>query len=75
MGKVVVSAKIERELYEKVKKYRIPVSVVIRRALEEEVARVEEKEVEVALEKAGRILEKVPRGEFVEVVRSSREER
>ena len=39
MRDAVVSARIDRELYEKIKRYRINVSQVIRRALEEEIRR------------------------------------
>lgn len=49
LGYVNVSTKTRRELYEKLRKYRIVVSDVIRRALEEEVKRREEKEIKEAL--------------------------
>lgn len=75
MTSVTISAKIDRELREKLKKYGIPVNRVIRKALEEEVRRVEEAEVKKALEKMGRILEKIPPEEIVKLVRESREER
>jgi len=70
-----VSAKIRRDLYEKLRRYGISVSEVIRRALEEEVRRREEQEVRNALECAQEILRKIPPEEIVSVVRSSREER
>jgi len=72
---VTVSAKIRRELYEKLKRYGIPVSEVIRKALEEEVRKREELEVREALRQAQEILRKIPPEEIVSVVRSSREER
>ncbi len=75
MGYVTVSAKIQRELHRKLKEYRIPVSEVIRRALEEEVRRREEMEYKKALEKMQEILKKIPSEEIVEAMRSSREER
>ncbi len=73
MGYVTVSAKVRRELYEKLKSYRIPISNVIKRALEEEVRRREE--IRKMLEKAQAILKKIPLEEIVDAVRASREER
>ncbi len=75
MRYVTVSAKIDRELYEKVKKHGIRVSRVIRQALEEEVRRREEEEVKEALDKAKPLLQKIRPEEIVEVVREIREER
>ena len=73
MGYVTVSAKVRRELYEKLKSYRIPISSVIKRALEEEVRRMEE--IRKMLEKVQAILKKIPLEEIVDAVRASREER
>ena len=75
MGYVTVSAKIKRELWEKLKKYNIPISDVIRKALEEAVRKAEEEELARALEEVAQILSKIPDEEIVEVIRSSREER
>lgn len=75
VGKVIITVEVAEELYEKLKKFGIPVSDVVRRALEREVARAEEKELETALERIGEILAKIPPGELAEAVRSSREER
>jgi len=75
LGYVTVSAKIRRELYEKLRKYGIVVSDVIRKALEEEVRRREEEEIKEALGKAQKILKKIPSKEIVNAVRAGREER
>jgi len=75
LGYVTVSARIRRELYEKLKKYSVNVSDVIRRALEEEVRRREEEEVAKMLDKAQEILARIPSEELVEAIRASREER
>jgi antitoxin CcdA len=75
LGYVTVSARIRRELYEKLKKYGVNVSYVIRRALEEEVRRREEEEVAKMLDKAQEILARIPSEELVEAIRASREER
>jgi uncharacterized membrane protein len=75
LGYVTVSARIRRELYEKLKKYSVNVSYVIRRALEEEVRRREEEEVARMLNKAQEILARIPSEELVEAIRAGREER
>ena len=75
MGYVTVSAKIRRELYLKLKEYGVPISKVIRRALEEEVRRREEEEVRKALRRAQEILRRIPREAIVEAIRASRDER
>lgn len=75
MGYVTVSAKIKRELYEKIKRLGIPVSRVIRRALEEEVRRREEEEARKALERARALLQRIPPEDVVEAVREAREGR
>jgi len=75
LGYVTVSARIRRELYEKLKRYGIVVSDVIRRALEEEVRRREEEEIASMLDKAQEILARIPSEELVEAIRASREER
>lgn len=72
---VTVSAKIDRELREKLRKYRISVSKVVRKALEDEVRRAEEEEIKKALERIGGVLEKIPSEEIVALIRESREER
>ena len=75
MGYVTVSAKIRRELYEKLRRYGVKVSAIIRKALEEEIRRREEEDMERALAVAQKLLRKIPPEELVEAVRSSREER
>ncbi len=75
MGYVTVSARIKREIYEKLKRYGVNISDVIRRALEEEIRRREEEETRESLRKIQEILGKIPPEEIVEIIRSSREKR
>jgi len=58
---VTVSARIDKALREKLKRYGISASKVIRRALEEDVRKAEEEEIRKILGRIGRILEKIPR--------------
>ncbi len=74
MGHVIVSAKISKELHRKLKKYGIPISSVIKRAVEEEVRRKEEEELRSVLKKMQGILRKIPEDELVQAIISSREE-
>jgi len=72
---VTVSAKIPRELKEKLRKLKINVSRLIREALEKEVRRKEEERLRSMAEQVSLSLKKIPREEIVRVVRESRDER
>ncbi|MGP3667898.1 MAG: type II toxin-antitoxin system CcdA family antitoxin [Candidatus Bathyarchaeota archaeon] len=76
MSYVTISAKISRELYEKLKRHNVSISKIVKKALEEEVKRIEEEEeVKEALNKLERILAKLPPEEITRLIRESREER
>jgi hypothetical protein len=75
MGFVTVSAKVRRELWEKLRSYGVNISEVIRRALEEEIKKREEKEAKKLLNEASKLLRKLSEEEIVKSVRESREER
>ena len=75
MGWVTVSAKIRRDLYEKLKEHNVKISEVIKRALMEEADRREREEARKSLDNARRILEKIPPGEITSAIRASRDER
>ena len=72
---VTVSAKIPKELKEKLHKLKINVSRLIREALEKEVRRKEEERLRSMAEQVSLSLKKIPREEIVRVVRESRDER
>ncbi|MGB6463756.1 MAG: hypothetical protein WA799_05320 [Nitrosotalea sp.] len=72
----VVSAKIPDELRKKARIHHIKVSQVVRKAIEEEVRKIEEKKLSKDLDEIGHILRKnVSSNEIVKAVRSSRNER
>jgi len=75
MGFVTVSAKVRRELWEKLKSYGVNISEVIKRSLEEEIKKREEEEAKRLLGKASKLLKKLSEEEIVESIRESREER
>lgn len=72
----VVSAKISDELRKKARMYNIKISKVVRKAIENEIRKIEEESLSKDLDKIGRILRKnVSSNEIVKAVRSSRNER
>jgi len=75
MSFVTVSAKVRRELWERLKGYGVNISEVIKRSLEEEVRRREEEEARRLLGEASKRLRKLKEEEIVESVRKSREGR
>ena len=72
---VTVSAKVRRELWEKLKSYGVNISEVIRRSLEEEIRRREEEEAKRLLGEASKHLRKLKEEEIIESIRKGREER
>ncbi|MFP3945940.1 MAG: hypothetical protein ACOC5L_03720 [Halobacteriota archaeon] len=70
-----VSAKVDQELKEKIAKYNIKVSKVIKRALEEEVKKEEEKELKEMLKKSQKPLSRIGKNRTTQLVREGREER
>ncbi len=75
MGWVTVSAKIRRDLYDRLKKHNVKISEVIKTALMEEADRREREEARKSLDNARRILEKIPPEELTLAIRASRDER
>ncbi len=72
---VTVSARIDVELRRKLKELGIKPSEVIRRALEREVEERLRLQLYKKVERAGEIIRRVGREEWVRAVRESREER
>lgn|GEM_PF-223473 len=72
---VTVSAKIPRELREKLAEVGVKPSEVIRRALEEELEERTRKMLEEKVEKASSIISKVGREGWVKAVREGRDQR
>ena len=69
MGRyTTVSAKIDTKLKEKIVKYNISISKVIKKALEEEIKRREEKELNEMLKEASRILSRVGRENIIQIM-------
>lgn len=71
-----ISAKIPDELRKKARMHHIKISQVVRKAIESEVKKIEEKSLSRDLDEIGPILRKnVSSGEISKAVRSSRDER
>lgn len=76
MEMTTISAKIPRSLKRKLEKYRLGISRIVRCALEEEVLKIEQSNLEAKLDDiCVRLAGKVSPREVVAAVRSSREER
>lgn len=77
MGKTVVtvSAKVKKELKEKLQGHGVSISEVVRRALESELKKIEEEELKSNLAEASAVLKTVGTERIVEVIRKSREGR
>jgi antitoxin CcdA len=75
MGSVTVSVRIPRELKDKVDRYGVKISEVVRRALEEEVRRRELEEVLKAAEELGDLLSRISEEEILSTIREVREGR
>jgi len=72
---VTVSAKVKKELKEKLQRRGVSISEVVRSALESELRRIEEEELKSILAEASAVLKTVGTERIVEVIRKSREER
>jgi len=72
---VTISAKVEEELKKKLQAYGVSLSGVVRKALQDELKRIEEEELKRCLAEASVILKGVEPERIVEVIRRSREER
>jgi len=72
-NQVTITAKIDADLKERLKKLKVNVSGLIREALEQEAKRLERERIRKLAEEAGTILQKIPAEELVESIRIGRE--
>jgi antitoxin CcdA len=71
----VVTAKVPKELRERARKYHIEISGLVRRALEAEVAKAEERELREELERVAASLKgKFAERDLARAVRETRDE-
>jgi len=75
VNSVTISVRIPRELKEKIDRYGVRVSEVVRRALEEEVKRKEFEEAVRAAEELGELFSRIPDEEIVRIIREGRRTR
>lgn len=72
----VISAKIPKNLKQKAKRYGVKIGELVRRALEEEVRKIEEKKLSENLDELSSMLRgHLTKDDIVKAVRSSRDER
>ncbi len=72
---VTVSTKIPKQLKEKIQRYKIKPSKILRKALEDEVKRREIEELKQEINKLKPVLEKVSMDDIVRSIREDRESR
>jgi len=73
---VTISAKVPKQLKQKAKLYGVRISEVVRKALQQEVNRVEQKSLEEGLDKVSSMLRDTLAREYIaKTIRSSRDER
>lgn len=76
MGKyVTVSVKVSEELKEKMKKYGIKPSEVLKRAIEESIKKEEIKRLKKEVDSIKQILDKIPEEDIIRSIREDRENR
>jgi len=75
VGSVTISVRIPKELKEKIDRYGVRVSEVVRKALEEEVRRRELEEAAEAAEELGKLFSRIPDDEIVRSIREFRRAR
>ena len=70
-----VSTKIPKQLKEKIQKFKIKPSQILRKALEDEVKKREIEELKAEIDKLKPILEKISTEEIVKGIREDRDSR
>jgi antitoxin CcdA len=72
---VTVSTKIPKQLKEKIQKFKIKPSKILRKALEDEVKKREMEELKAEIDRLKPILEKISVGDVVKSIREDRDSR
>ncbi|MFQ6085725.1 MAG: type II toxin-antitoxin system CcdA family antitoxin [Candidatus Bathyarchaeia archaeon] len=75
MGKLTISAKVGEELKRRADELGINISAVVRRALEDEIRRMELEDVLKTLKEEVKIAPELPEGTVVRIIRNMREGR
>jgi len=71
----VITVRVPKKLRDSLGRHRVEVSKVVRKALEDEVRRIELKELERVAGDLGELFSKVPDEEIVESIRHARRSR
>jgi hypothetical protein len=72
MENVTISVRIPKEVREELGRYKVKISEVVRRALEEEIRRRRREELERVAEELGDLLAKIPDERIVKSIREMR---
>jgi antitoxin CcdA len=71
----VLTVRVDEDLKGKIRKYKLNVSQITRRALEEEIRKRERQELTDTIAEMKALLEKIPDEEIVKAIRDSRDQR
>jgi len=75
MKDATITVRVPRKLKEELAKYRVNVSEVLRRALEEEVRKRRREELKAAAAELGEFFSRIPDEEIVKSIRETRDGR
>ncbi len=70
-----VTAKVPKEVKEKLSRHGINVSALIRETLEKEAKRLEDEETDKIVDEVAELLKDIPRESIIEDIRQDRDER
>jgi antitoxin CcdA len=71
----IISARISSETKKKIDLYKINVSEIIRKAMEEEIKRREDEKLGKSLENFQETMKKIPANKIIEMIREDRDSR
>ncbi len=71
----ILTVRVDKNLKEKLRKYKIPASKIAREALEEEIKKHEAQETASAVSEMKTLLNKIPDDQIVKAIRESRDQR
>ena len=71
----VVTVRVDKAIKKKLKKYKISVSKITRKALEDEIKKHEKQALVTAVSEMKALLNKIPDDEIVRAIRESRDQR
>jgi hypothetical protein len=69
----IITVRVEKTLKDKIRQHKINISETVRIALEDEIRRIENAELSIAISKMKLVLEKIPDAEIMTTIHDSRD--